>query len=222
MSSRTPTRSGGSGSPSPAAVVARSAGPTRWWWRPGGCSRRRERGPHHAAPGRAAGHQGAFLYKHLPDKAALEAAIIATGLEEAAVRFEQAVDSARRGGDAAGVRRCGDFGACGGVSGVCAGASSSLPVDAQRATSSAASAGWGRGPCRGAGVAGCREPGAGSSAVGVRPWHGHARARPAVPARRRPRRGLGGWYHGVPDGLTSAWYGRPVLRGSGDRMEVWR
>ena len=33
------------------------------------------------------------LYKHLPDKAALEAAIIATGFEEAAATFEQAVDS---------------------------------------------------------------------------------------------------------------------------------
>ena len=32
------------------------------------------------------------LYKHLPDKAALEAAIIATGLEEAAAAFEQAVE----------------------------------------------------------------------------------------------------------------------------------
>ena len=32
------------------------------------------------------------LYKHLPDKAALEAAIIATGFEEAATAFEQAVD----------------------------------------------------------------------------------------------------------------------------------
>jgi len=42
------------------------------------------------------------LYKHLPDKTALEAAIIATGLEEAAARFEQAVDSATTGGDAAG------------------------------------------------------------------------------------------------------------------------
>jgi AcrR family transcriptional regulator len=42
------------------------------------------------------------LYKHLPDKAALEAAIIATGLEEAAARFEQAVDSTTTGGDAAG------------------------------------------------------------------------------------------------------------------------
>src|SRR5918995_1730672 len=31
------------------------------------------------------------LYKHLPDKAALEAAIIATGLEEAAAAFETAV-----------------------------------------------------------------------------------------------------------------------------------
>lgn len=32
------------------------------------------------------------LYKHLPDKAALEAAIIATGLEDAAAAFEAAVD----------------------------------------------------------------------------------------------------------------------------------
>ena len=37
------------------------------------------------------------LYKHLPDKAALEAAIIATGLEEAAATFEQAVDGASDG-----------------------------------------------------------------------------------------------------------------------------
>ena len=42
------------------------------------------------------------LYKHLPDKAALEAAIIATGLEEAAAEFEQAVDSATIGGAANG------------------------------------------------------------------------------------------------------------------------
>lgn len=41
------------------------------------------------------------LYKHLPDKAALEAAIIATGFEEAAAAFEQAVDRAGEGaGDA--------------------------------------------------------------------------------------------------------------------------
>jgi AcrR family transcriptional regulator len=39
------------------------------------------------------------LYKHLPDKAALEAAIIATGLEEAAAAFEAAVEGA---GDAEG------------------------------------------------------------------------------------------------------------------------
>jgi AcrR family transcriptional regulator len=37
------------------------------------------------------------LYKHLPDKAALEAAIIATGFEEAAAAFEQAVDRASEG-----------------------------------------------------------------------------------------------------------------------------
>jgi AcrR family transcriptional regulator len=43
------------------------------------------------------------LYKHLPDKAALEAAIIATGLEEAAAAFEQAVAGADGGtGGAAG------------------------------------------------------------------------------------------------------------------------
>jgi AcrR family transcriptional regulator len=34
------------------------------------------------------------LYKHFPDKAALEAAVIATGFEDAAVAFEAAVDSA--------------------------------------------------------------------------------------------------------------------------------
>ena len=43
------------------------------------------------------------LYKHLPDKAALEAAIIATGFEEAAAAFEQAVDKAGEGpGEGAG------------------------------------------------------------------------------------------------------------------------
>jgi AcrR family transcriptional regulator len=34
------------------------------------------------------------LYKHLPDKAALEAAIIATGFEDAAAAFEAALDDA--------------------------------------------------------------------------------------------------------------------------------
>ena len=42
------------------------------------------------------------LYKHLPDKAALEAAIIATGFEEAAAAFEDAVDGATSGGTANG------------------------------------------------------------------------------------------------------------------------
>jgi AcrR family transcriptional regulator len=37
------------------------------------------------------------LYKHLPDKAALEAAIIATGFEEAAAAFEAAVEGAAEG-----------------------------------------------------------------------------------------------------------------------------
>jgi AcrR family transcriptional regulator len=46
------------------------------------------------------------LYKHLPDKTALEAAIIATGFEEAAAKFEDAVGGATSGraanGNAAG------------------------------------------------------------------------------------------------------------------------
>jgi AcrR family transcriptional regulator len=37
------------------------------------------------------------LYKHLPDKAALEAAIIATGLEDTAAAFEAAVQGAGEG-----------------------------------------------------------------------------------------------------------------------------
>jgi AcrR family transcriptional regulator len=40
------------------------------------------------------GIQAPSLYKHLPDKAALEAAIVAAGLEEAAGAFEAAVDGA--------------------------------------------------------------------------------------------------------------------------------
>ena len=42
------------------------------------------------------------LYKHLPDKTALEAAIIATGFEEAAATFEEAIDGAATGGAANG------------------------------------------------------------------------------------------------------------------------
>jgi AcrR family transcriptional regulator len=42
------------------------------------------------------------LYKHLPDKTALEAAIIATGFEEAAARFEAAVEGATSGGPTTG------------------------------------------------------------------------------------------------------------------------
>jgi AcrR family transcriptional regulator len=103
MSSRTPTRSGGSGSPSPAAVVARSARADEVVV----AARRllEEEGAGALTMRRLAeqlGIKAPSLYKHLPDKAALEAAIIATGLEEAAVRFEQAVDSAMTGGDAAG------------------------------------------------------------------------------------------------------------------------
>jgi AcrR family transcriptional regulator len=44
------------------------------------------------------GIQAPSLYKHLPDKSALEAAIIATGMEEAAAAFEAAVAGAAGGG----------------------------------------------------------------------------------------------------------------------------
>ena len=103
MSSRTPTRSSGSGNPSPAAVVARSARADEVVV----AARRllEEEGAGALTMRRLAeqlGIKAPSLYKHLPDKAALEAAIIATGLEEAAARFEQAVDSATTGGDAAG------------------------------------------------------------------------------------------------------------------------
>jgi AcrR family transcriptional regulator len=47
------------------------------------------------------GIQAPSLYKHLPDKTALEAAIIATGMEEAAAAFEAAVDGATAGGGGA-------------------------------------------------------------------------------------------------------------------------
>jgi AcrR family transcriptional regulator len=42
----------------------------------------------------AMGIRAPSLYKHLPDKAAIEAAIIADGFEEAAIAFEAAVDGA--------------------------------------------------------------------------------------------------------------------------------
>jgi AcrR family transcriptional regulator len=48
------------------------------------------------------------LYKHLPDKTALEAAIIATGFEEAAAKFEAAVESATTGDPTAGDPTAGD------------------------------------------------------------------------------------------------------------------
>ena len=103
MSSRTPTRSSGSGNPSAAAVVARSARADEVVV----AARRllEEEGAGALTMRRLAerlGCRAPSLYKHLPDKTALEAAIIATGLEEAAARFEQAVDSATTGGHAAG------------------------------------------------------------------------------------------------------------------------
>jgi AcrR family transcriptional regulator len=54
------------------------------------------------------------LYKHLPDKTALEAAIIATGMEEAATAFEAALDGvADAGGSGAGGSGAGGSGAGG-------------------------------------------------------------------------------------------------------------
>jgi AcrR family transcriptional regulator len=53
-----------------------------------------EEGPEALTMRRLAGRLGIkapSLYKHLPDKTALQAAIIATGLEEAATTFEAAV-----------------------------------------------------------------------------------------------------------------------------------
>jgi AcrR family transcriptional regulator len=47
------------------------------------------------------GIQAPSLYKHLPDKTALEAAIIATGMEEAATAFETAVAAAAGAGGSA-------------------------------------------------------------------------------------------------------------------------
>ena len=60
-----------------------------------------EEGPEALTMRRLAGRLGIrapSLYKHLPDKAALEAAIIATGFEEAAAAFEAAVEGAAEGG----------------------------------------------------------------------------------------------------------------------------
>jgi AcrR family transcriptional regulator len=48
------------------------------------------------------GIQAPSLYKHLPDKTALEAAIIATGMEEAAAAFEAAVAGAAEAGGLSG------------------------------------------------------------------------------------------------------------------------
>jgi AcrR family transcriptional regulator len=106
VSSRTPARpagSGGSGNSSPSAVVARSARAEEVV----AAARRllEEEGAGALTMRRLAeqlGIKAPSLYKHLPDKAALEAAIIATGLEEAAAKFEQAVDSATIGGAANG------------------------------------------------------------------------------------------------------------------------
>jgi AcrR family transcriptional regulator len=49
------------------------------------------------------GIQAPSLYKHLPDKTALEAAIIATGMEDAAAAFETAVAGAPDAGGSGGI-----------------------------------------------------------------------------------------------------------------------
>ena len=160
------------------------------------------------------------LYKHLPDKAALEAAIIATGLEEAAVRFEQAVDSATTGGDAAG----------GGAAAISAlGAAYrefALAHPLYRLMHN--------GPLPRQHLPAGVEDRAAAPVMRVAGSRARARALWAfahgmvmleLDQRFPPDADLDGLeagIRGVPDGLTSAWYGRPVLRGSGDRMEVWR
>ena len=103
MSSRTSARPAGSGNSSPSAVVARSARAEEVV----AAARRllEEEGAGALTMRRLAeqlGIKAPSLYKHLPDKVALEAAIIATGLEEAAARFEEAVDGATTGGAANG------------------------------------------------------------------------------------------------------------------------
>ena len=60
------------------------------------------------------GIQAPSLYKHLPDKTALEAAIIATGMEEAAAAFEAAVAEAPDAGGSGGAGGSGDAGGRGG------------------------------------------------------------------------------------------------------------
>jgi AcrR family transcriptional regulator len=99
VSSRTPTRPGGSGG----SAVVRSARAEEVVV----AARRllEEEGAGALTMRRLAeqlGIKAPSLYKHLPDKAALEAAIIATGLEEAAARFEAAVDSATTSGPTTG------------------------------------------------------------------------------------------------------------------------
>jgi AcrR family transcriptional regulator len=76
-----------------------------------------EEGPGALTMRRLAGRLGIrapSLYKHLPDKTALEAAIIATGMEEAATAFEAALDGvADAGGSGAGGSGAGGSGAGG-------------------------------------------------------------------------------------------------------------
>jgi AcrR family transcriptional regulator len=66
------------------------------------------------------------LYKHLPDKTALEAAIIATGFEEAAARFEAAVDGATTGHPTTGGTSTGAGGGVAGGGGAAGGAVAAL------------------------------------------------------------------------------------------------
>jgi AcrR family transcriptional regulator len=95
--------SGESGRSSPTAMVARSARAEEVVM----AARRllEEEGAEALTMRRLAerlGIKAPSLYKHLPDKTALEAAIIATGLEEAAARFEAAVESVATSGPTTG------------------------------------------------------------------------------------------------------------------------
>jgi AcrR family transcriptional regulator len=73
------------------------------------------------------GIQAPSLYKHLPDKTALEAAIIATGMEEAAAAFETAVAEAPGAGGSGGAGGRGGAGGSGGA-GVRGGGNEALPA----------------------------------------------------------------------------------------------
>jgi hypothetical protein len=129
---------------------------------------------------------GPSLYKHLPDKAALEAEIISDGFAEAAAALEAAVDGA---GEPLTVR--------GRLPGLRGRASARVPVDDRAAVAAGAAAARAGNPHRGA-ARSCRgQPRAGPRRVGVHPRHDHAGTQRAVPLRRGDRGRLAQRYHRI-------------------------